>query len=41
MRECILCGHEDAREFGEIDPVDGDWYCDMCIDTAPAGETPL
>ena len=38
---CIRCGHEGHPDDGQYDPVDGDWYCEICIDTAPSGETPV
>jgi len=36
--ECILCGH-DGHDDGVFDAA-GDWYCDVCSNTAPAGEVP-
>ena len=38
MTECILCGHDAIDpEYG---PVDGEAYCQICLDSAVPGELP-
>ena len=37
---CLLCGHEGNDDHGTRDPVDGDWYCSVCVETANLGELP-